>query len=202
MSESNNIKEIHRDQYKICIREDLKDGLYVEITVLPSNYKLKTANNFILLGIINTSIYYLINYSQTIDLHGYDVSIQLILFLVTLFLIRSPQVEQVTVIKDYGIQLTKWDGFVILPYAINKRLTQQREFISREKILDVIINEGFYKWYQVIFYLCIMVRNERKLKLMFHYYIKMKLEDEKLIYRLCQRYLYTEEDKRKHDCLH
>lgn len=201
-SESDNVKIIERDQYKICIKQDLKNELYAEITVLPTNCKLKIINNGILIGVINATIHYLIHYSQAIDLDKYNIWFQFILFLTTLILIRSPPAEQATVIKDYGIQLASWNGLIIFPYRINKQLTQRREFISREKVLDVIINEGFYKWYQVIFYLCIMVRNEKKLRLIFPHYIKMKLDDERLIYQLCQKYLYTEKDKKRHDCLH
>lgn len=201
-SESDKIRAIERDQYTIYIRQDLKDELYAEITVLPNNYKLRIIKNGILLTFINVIISYLIHHSQTIDLDRYNIWFQVLLFLITSILIRSPPVEQVTIIKDYGIQLANWDGFIVLPYGINKWLTQQREFISREKIVDVIINEGFYNWYQVIFYLCIIVRNEKKLKLVFPHYIKMKLDDKRLIYQLCQKYLYTEEDKRRHDCLH
>lgn len=136
---------------------------------------------------------------QIESIKEYEICIKVCVFIISVIIFKRSKIEQITVIKDYGIQLTHWDGYIIFPFGLNKKLTQMREFISRNKIVDVVINEGFYQWYQVIFYLCIMIRNETKLKIMFPGHIKMKLEDEKLIYQLCQRYLYTTEDRKKHN---
>lgn len=196
----NDIRKIRRPSYELHVKEDHLNGTYVEITILSSNYYQAVIMKIILIIGLNYGFAQLPTY-EWFPFVEYFKWISLVFLLLTLVMIRNPRVEQITVINNYGIQLSHWDGYVIFPYVINKRLTQAREFISREKIIDVIINEGFYQWYQVIFYLCIIIRNEKKLKIMFPHHIKMKLEDEKVIYQLCQRYLYTEEDKLKHNCI-
>ncbi|CAL9729999.1 phosphatidylinositol N-acetylglucosaminyltransferase subunit Gpi15p [Monosporozyma unispora] len=200
-TQSNDIRRIRRSQYEIFIEEECQNETFVEITISPSNYSRKIILNWVTVFIIN----YLLQSKLLLKfdvLNEYRKWVRIGVFVLSVFLIKSPKVEQITVIKDYGIQLSHWNGYIIFPYKMNKHLTQMREFISRDKIVDVIINEGFYQWYQVIFYLCIITRNEKKLKIMFPGHIKMKLEDEKLIYQLCQRYLYLKKDKLKHDCLH
>lgn len=195
------LRRIQRSNYELHIEEDSRDQTFLEITVVPRNYDTKVITNILLAGILNYGFYWYIVKPQ-IYLGKYSFYLQLGVLVASILVIKNPKVEQITVIKDCGIQLSHWNGYMLLPYTIGKQLTRTREFISRDRILDVIINEGFYQWYQVIFYLCIMIRDERKLKIMFPGYIKMKLDDEKLIYQLCQRYLYTRDDKIKHDCLH
>lgn len=200
VSGNSNIRRIRRKEYEICIEEDYCNGTFVEITISPPNYSRNMLMNWIIVVVLNYICDFKILPSISL-LKEYDLVVKICVFIVSILLFKRSKMEQITVIKDYGIQLTHWDGYLILPYGINKNFTQMREFIPRNKIVDVIINEGFYQWYQVIFYLCIMIRNETKLKIMFPGHIKMKLEDEKMIYQICQRYLYTERDQKRHGCV-
>ncbi|KAK6458904.1 phosphatidylinositol N-acetylglucosaminyltransferase subunit H [Scheffersomyces xylosifermentans] len=79
--------------------------------------------------------------------------ISIILGLITLLaLVSSKQVPEdtVTVMKGIGIQLSSKKAW---------RFQNQKEsFIPLNSTIDLVIHEGFHKYGQVIFYLCILTR--------------------------------------------
>ena len=106
-------------------------------------------------------------------------------------LLKNPAVESLTVYKGYGIQMVESRGLSLLPDCVNKVFcTQEVEFVPRDKIVDIVINEGFVRQCQVIFYLAVIVRDAPKLKLLFAHN-RPRLVDQREIYNLSRKCLYV-----------
>lgn len=88
-------------------------------------------------------------------------------FCFSLLIIRKPPNESLTVFRNYGLQITTVKGLILFPESWNNRWLVQSEFIPRDEIVDVVINEGFCRGFQVIFYLAVIIRESTKLKLLF-----------------------------------
>lgn len=98
---------------------------------------------------------------------GFTLSyIDKILPLVPILLFRIPIVDLVEAISKTGIKISSYGGFYLFPAWVNERLFKSSTFIPLDKIHDIIINEGF-KELQVIPYLCVVVKNETKLRVLF-----------------------------------
>lgn len=93
--------------------------------------------------------------------------------------------ESVTVFQDYGVQISHFNGYVVLPRRWNEKWFSKIVFYPRDKIVDVIINEGF-EGSSVVFYLCLIVKGASKLTLLFPR-TKPRLVDQKLIYQMLKR---------------
>lgn len=91
----------------------------------------------------------------------------LAVFIFSLLVLRRPSVESFTVYRNYGLQVTKVKGLLILPDAWNNRWMAQSKFIPRDQILDIVINEGFVRGFQVVFYLAVIVKESKRLELLF-----------------------------------
>ena len=106
-------------------------------------------------------------------------------------LLKNPAVESLTVYKGYGIQMVESRGLSLLPDCVNELFCiQEVEFVPRDKIVDIVINEGFVRQCQVIFYLAVIVRDAPKLKLLFACN-RPRLVDQREIYNLSRKCLYV-----------
>lgn len=82
------------------------------------------------------------------------VLLGLILILAVLMCKRQPE-DSMLVIRDVGIQLDSVLGW---------RFTNKSDksiFIALKDIIDIVINEGFHGYGQVIFYMCILRRSQK-----------------------------------------
>lgn len=188
-------KIIKRDYYRLNICRSDQNTSFVEITISSPNYITNLVVSLIKIAISNFILRYLMkNY---VTQYSYDYKWQLLFLLSAVLFFKNPVIEKITIIKNYGLQITNYDGLIILPHNINEKLFSKNEFIAREDIIDIIINEAFYKWFQVLFYLCIIIKDTKELKLMFPGHIKLLLEDQKTIYNVSRNYLFSEEDLRR-----
>ncbi|CAI7092755.1 ATV_collapsed_G0027260.mRNA.1.CDS.1 [Saccharomyces cerevisiae] len=105
---------------------------------------------------------------------------------------EGPSVETVTIFKESGLQLSRVKGMVIFPQQWNRKFFEQVEFISNERIIDVVINEGFCQGFRVIFYLAAIVRKSSTLKLLFPSNLP-NIDDQRLIYNISRKYLSKQE---------
>ena len=183
---------LNRKKYTLVIDEDT-NGSYIRFTVLPvSNIKFKKVkqngrmeinmgtqyHQIILILLLNITFYaicvrsrFLEHINRTFELRialSREIVIMMGLFVLgTIILVREPSVETVTIFKETGLQLSTVKGIVIFPQQWNRKLFEQVEFISNERIIDVVINEGFCRGFRVIFYLAAIVRKSSALKLLF-----------------------------------
>lgn len=183
---------LNRKKYTLVIDED-SNGSYIRFTVLPvSNLKFKKVkqngrmeinmgiqyHQIILISLLNIAFYaicvrsrFLEHINRTFELRfapSREIIIMMGLFVLgSIILVREPSVETVTIFKETGLQLSTVKGIVIFPQQWNRKLFEQVEFISNERIIDVVINEGFCRGFRVIFYLAAIVRKSSALKLLF-----------------------------------
>ena len=183
---------LNRKKYTLVIDGDTSRS-FVRFTVFPkSNLKFKKFKSnervkvsmgiqyhqivlILLLNILFHAICVRSKFLEHID-KTFEVSIALscqimvvmgLFALGTIILVRGPSVETVTIFKGTGLQLSRVKGIVIFPQQWNRKLFEQVEFISNERIIDVVINEGFCRGFRVIFYLAAIVRKSPTLKLLF-----------------------------------
>ena len=183
---------LNRRKYTLIIDEDT-NGSFIRFTVLPeSSLKLRKSKrnervevkmgvqyHRIALMLLSNVFFYgicvgtrLLEYiSEIFGLRTWTncqtIIIMGLFALCTVMFVREPSVETVTIFKGTGLQLSKVNGIDVFPQKWNRRLFERVEFISNDRIIDVVINEGFYRGFQVIFYLAAIVRNASKLKLLF-----------------------------------
>lgn len=183
---------LNRKKYTLIIDEDT-NGSFIRFMVLPeSSLKLKKSkrnervevkmgvqyDRIALMLLLNVVFYgicvgtRLLEYIREIFVLRIGVNCQTMIMLGlfalgTVMFVREPSVETVTIFKGTGLQLSRVRGIVVFPKKWNRRLFEQVEFISNDRIIDVVINEGFFHGFQVIFYLAAIVRNASKLKLLF-----------------------------------
>lgn len=186
---------IGRDSYQLSISADANNESFVEVAISSPNFAASWISNMIKVVVSNLVLRHIM--LTFITRYEYNYKWQLGFLILTIWVFKNPAVEKVTVIRNYGIQMTSYDGLIILPHNINMKLFSKNQFIPREHIIDIIINEAFYKWFQVLFYLCIVIKDSKELKLMFPGHIRLHLEDQKVIYNICRKYLYTEEDLKR-----
>lgn len=139
---------------------------WVKFTVRPSSNRTQL--------IIRTMTFIILNIA-TVLLIGKQVTwnqftrklVMLAVFFFSLAFSRRPTVESFTVYRDYGVQVTKIKGLLVFPEKWSNRWLAQSKFIPRDQILDIVINEGFVRGFQVVFYLAVIVKESKKLELLF-----------------------------------
>ncbi|KOG97116.1 phosphatidylinositol N-acetylglucosaminyltransferase GPI15 [Saccharomyces eubayanus] len=204
---------LNRRKYTLIIDEDT-NGSFIRFTVLPeSSLKLRKSKrnervevkmgvqyHRIALMLLSNVVFYgicvgtrLLEYiSEIFGLRTWTncqtIIIMGLFALCTVMFVREPSVETVTIFKGTGLQLSRVNGIVVFPQKWNRRLFERVEFISNDRIIDVVINEGFYRGFQVIFYLAAIVRNASKLKLLFPSNLP-NIDDQRLIYNISRKYL-------------
>ncbi|CCK71621.1 phosphatidylinositol N-acetylglucosaminyltransferase GPI15 KNAG_0H02070 [Huiozyma naganishii CBS 8797] len=184
------IRRIERENYYLYLE---KNDIYACIKVGPRSYWKSILFNGLLLLLLNYGVHHLL-LSQKITTG--TRWIWLLTLIGSLTLIQNPAIESITVFQNNGVQLSTVRGYIFLPHWLNERLFSSTEFITQDKIVDLVINEGFYAWFQVMCYLCIIIRGSDKLKRVFLKY-KILLEDQKTIYNVCRECLYSAKDKEK-----
>ncbi|GCE97465.1 hypothetical protein ZYGM_001434 [Zygosaccharomyces mellis] len=95
------------------------------------------------------------------------LAFRLAIFAITSLVLRKPTIDSVIVIRNYGVQVTKISGIVVCPNSWITPWIEKSNFLPKDSIVDIIINEGFVKNQQVIFYLAILVREAKRLTLLF-----------------------------------
>lgn len=154
-----------RQRYSLEIHQNSNGGI-LRITMVPTWNTNKNAMNLLIvaLGTI-TGIFTLARYVQLSNT-GQLFSIATIFFLLSL-IFRRPTMETLTVLANYGVQIRKVRGLAFLPRSFNRHWFAETEFIPRDQVVDVVINEGFVRGFQVIFYLAVLVKESTKLRLLF-----------------------------------
>ncbi|CAR27625.1 hypothetical protein ZYGR_0N01070 [Zygosaccharomyces rouxii] len=159
------VSVIKDQRYSLSIEKDDRET-FVKFTVIPSSYALKSVVNFLLLIVLNSIA--MKTCHDKLELPFYKaVMLRLAIFVVTSMFLRKPTIESMTVIRNYGVEVTKENGLVVCPNSWIQPWIQRSDFLARDLIVDVIINEGFVKNQQVIFYLAILVREAKRLTLLF-----------------------------------
>lgn len=165
MSQSRCLHPTKRRKYSLLIDES-RNGAWMQFTVIPKSYNKRTAFNFTLFAILEFLFLSIASNSSLLNL-----KLRVIAFgvtsLSTLVFLRKPPIESFAVFRNYGVQLTVVKGLLLLPDKWNRRLMARSQFIPRDEIVDIIINEGFFPGFQVIFYMAVIVKESKKLKLLF-----------------------------------
>ncbi|CDF89526.1 uncharacterized protein ZBIST_4588 [Zygosaccharomyces bailii] len=152
-------------KYTLSI-EEAKDGMFVKFTMMPSSYMARSMINFTILIMVNLlSINMVKTHSNMSTLR--QLALHFLIFAFSIVFFRKPAIETLTVVRNYGVELTEVQGFVICPNAWVRPWLEKTDFIPRDLIVDIIINEGFVKNGQVIFYLAVLIREAKKLTLLF-----------------------------------
>ncbi|QLQ78990.1 hypothetical protein HG537_0B03370 [Torulaspora globosa] len=153
-----------RKRYCLLTTQDTNQS-WLKFTIKPTSTRQQLTVTTIVLIIITISAIWIkkrLSLEQTIG----NLLI-LAVFLFSLLVLRRPTVESFTVYRNYGLQIAKVKGLLILPDAWNHHWMAQSKFIPRDQILDIVINEGFVKGFQVVFYLAVIVKESKKLELLF-----------------------------------
>lgn len=152
-------------RYRMLIEQEEK-STFVKFTIIPTSYAIKTIINLFLLIAVNIISFIAVNKHFSMDLHK-SLTLHSALLVLSTLLFRKPPIETLTVLRNYGIQTSELRGLVICPNVLIKSWLEKTDFIPRDMIVDVIINEGFVRDGQVIFYLAVLVKEAKKLKLLF-----------------------------------
>lgn len=83
-----------------------------------------------------------------------------------LLFIRVPIIDSVQSIANQGIQISCSGGLLLFPRDWNYALFTSIKFIPQDEIEDIFINEAF-RGLQVIYYLAVLVKNQKKLQVLF-----------------------------------
>lgn len=152
-------------KYNLSI-EEAKDGMFVKFTMIPNSYMARSILNFTMLIIVNLlSINMIKTHLNMTTLRL--LALHFLIFAFSIVFFRKPAIETLTVVRNYGVELTELQGFAICPNAWVRPWLEKTDFIPRDLIVDIIINEGFVKNGQVIFYLAVLIREAKKLTLLF-----------------------------------
>ncbi|AMD20530.1 HDL214Wp [Eremothecium sinecaudum] len=147
---------------KLNVQKD-PTGLSISFHARSSRFYYQWLFNFIIWASLQIVGYILIcNYFLGMD----ALFAKIIYSIVTLLLIRAPTIDSFYVFKDYGVQLKTSKGCILLPEFLNCKIFDTTIFIPNDEIVDVVINEGF-QGLSVIFYLCVIVKKSKVLKLVF-----------------------------------
>lgn len=194
--ESNLMSEeiIERKKYSIYVTRNEKKT-YINFKVVPKSYvRQKVIRLSIILLIYCIVLWHMRLNFKTAPLN--TLTFQCLSLFALFWVIRNPCLETISVFKNYGIQMKNDNGILLFPEFLNRKLLGSEEFVPIDEIVDVVINEGFDVGFKVIFYLCIIVRNSDKLKLLFNKN-RIRLEDQQLIYNQCRKYMYNNEEEKK-----
>ncbi|CAI4050203.1 hypothetical protein SKDZ_14G2830 [Saccharomyces kudriavzevii ZP591] len=212
------VSVLNRRNYTLIIDED-RNGSFVRFTVLPeSNLKLKEFkqnerveakmgaqyHRIVLVLLLNILFDGICVRSRLLEhINGFfrwrigsscqGVIMMALFALGTIVLVREPSVESVTIFKGTGLQFSRVKGIVVFPQQWNRKFFEQVEFISNERVIDVVINEGFCRGFRVIFYLSAIVRKASRLKLLFPSNLP-NIDDQRLIYNISRKYLNEQEN--------
>ncbi|SCU88561.1 LADA_0E10880g1_1 [Lachancea dasiensis] len=146
---------------------DAKDGkLYRKYTVVPRRYRLSCLLNLLIFAALNAAVACYTDAKLSIS-HFTKMILQLLSVALSLILIRNPTIESLYVFRQTGIQMSTMAGCVLLPRSLNERWLEQTIFIPNDRIVDLVINEGFTKGFQVIFYMAVILKDATKLQLVF-----------------------------------
>ncbi|SCU89781.1 LAFA_0E20846g1_1 [Lachancea sp. 'fantastica'] len=94
------------------------------------------------------------------------IAIKAAFFVALLFLIRDPTIETLQVFRGAGVQVSTLQGCILFPKILNRKWFEHSQFMPKDIVMDIIINEGFTKGFQVIFYLVIL-KDSADLQLVF-----------------------------------
>lgn len=177
-----------RKRYTITIERETNDN-FVKFEVRPNNMGKKQLINCTMASLL--ACWMIWGTGAIFMRFGvYHVAARTVAFIFICAMLKNPTIEQVSVFKNYGVQISKFSGYSVLPNFLNNLLFSPNDmFIPRDTIADIIINEGFVRECQVIFYLAIIVKGEDKLTLMFSR-SRPRLEDQKKIYNLTRNCLF------------
>lgn len=170
---------------KYCLVIDQSDnGAWLKFATKPSNYASRVMMNLALLVLLNSLSAIIVQTRLPLEMRAKIVTGAIAFFLSSL-LLRRPPIESLVVYRNYGVQVTTVRGFLLLPDQLNIKWLAQSQFIPRDEIVDIVINEGFCRGFQVIFYLAVIIRDSKKLKLLFPVCIKrIKLKFPRLLLTL------------------
>lgn len=187
------IQTERRKKYTIRTERERNDN-YIKIEVRSNSLRRTQLINCILILVVNIWInlhFYRIQHF----LATYDLLARIGIFMTTCYILKNPCIESLTVFKNYGIQTTELSGFSILPDSINEYIGLKKNvFTPRDTIVDIIINEGFVRECQVIFYLAVIVKEKSKLKLLFSKN-RIRLVDQRIVYNLTRNCLYLKREQ-------
>lgn len=154
-----------KKRYEMSIEEGV-NGNFIKFIVTPNGYHRKISINFVIILLSNLISNYLVN--RYLGITGEKKLLFLCTtFLTSVFMIRNPTIESFYVLKNYGIQISQTKGIIVFPPFLNAALLEQKQFIPNDMVVDIIINEGFYKGFQVVFYLAVIIKNSKRLQLIF-----------------------------------
>ncbi|SMN22215.1 similar to Saccharomyces cerevisiae YNL038W GPI15 Protein involved in the synthesis of N-acetylglucosaminyl phosphatidylinositol (GlcNAc-PI) [Maudiozyma saulgeensis] len=181
-----------RKKYTIEIEREINDN-YVKIQITPNGLRKKQFINCIIVIIFNSWIM-LSSHTFFERFASYTIAVKSLMFLTSCMTLKNPTIETLTIFKNYGIQTSDVSGYSVLPDTLNNMICSPRTiFVPRDRIVDVIINEGFVRECQVIFYLAAIVRGQDKMKLLFSRN-RPRLVDQKTIYNLARKCLYLKRE--------
>lgn len=181
-----------RKRYTIIIERE-KDDNFVQFEIHPNNIQQKKILHCTVLILI--AVWFWQGAGSIFDrFQQYDTTAKVIALVVLCSFLKDPTIERVSVFKNYGIQTSEFTGLSILPTFLNNLFCSSEDlFIPRDSIVDVIINEGFVRQCQVIFYLAIIIKGEDKMRLLFAK-SRPRLEDQKRVYNLARNCLFLKEE--------
>lgn len=181
-----------RKRYTIIIERE-KDDNFVQFEIHPNNIQQKKILHCTALILI--AVWFWQGAGSIFDrFQQYDTTAKVIALVVLCSFLKDPTIERVSVFKNYGIQTSEFTGLSILPTFLNNLFCSSEDlFIPRDSIVDVIINEGFVRQCQVIFYLAIIIKGEDKMRLLFAK-SRPRLEDQKRVYNLARNCLFLKEE--------
>lgn len=184
--------EIESRRYVLCLERDA-NSRFLQCSVRSSSlYSRKLVNLVCTVGILLLTRWYVL---EEYDLFG-AVQTSVVMLLVAgicCIAFRDPTIDSITVLRNYGIQISSTRGFFLLPVSWNSWLLKKDTFIPRDMIVDVVINEGFNRNFEVIFYLCVVTKNKGELALIFSSN-RIKLNDQKMLYNLIRETLFDQAD--------
>lgn len=154
-----------RKSYNLVTTQSSNNG-WLKFAIKPTSFTRQVIVTAIIFAILNTTSIVMIRKMIHLGRNQGNLMI-LASFAVSLLILRRPTVESFTVYRDYGVQVTKVKGLLIFPDGWNNRWVAQSKFIPRDQIVDIVINEGFVRGFQVIFYLAVIVKDSKKLELLF-----------------------------------
>ncbi|SCU90905.1 LAMI_0E04038g1_1 [Lachancea mirantina] len=153
-------------QTKYIFESESNDtGSFRKFVITPTNYNRIWALNLVVFTVVVISAHFFICQEFTNGQH--QKVFTMVSVLVSLALIRNPPIEFLSIFRSGGIQISAMRGCILFPTWLNFKLLQTDDFLPRDSINDVIINEGFTKGFKVIFYLAVLEKDKSDLKLVF-----------------------------------
>lgn len=173
MSRNECIRPSRQRKYEMLVNQS-NNGAFYKVLIVPKSYKKKSMTNLLALAFLNALSFFIIR-RYTVMIKNRETLAMVAFFLFSTTIFRKPKLESFIVLRNYGVQVTKVRGLVMFPDKWNKYLLADNEFIPRDAIVDIVINEGFVRGFQVIFYLAVIVKESAKLRLLFDVCITLQL---------------------------